>query len=470
MLYDVFICHAGEDKDSFVRPLALKLRQHRVEVWYDEFSLVAGMSLRRSIDMGLARSRFGVVVLSPSFFGKNWPEWELSGLVQRHLSGSRNVLLPIWHDVTEQRVAAYSPPLADVFAIQSNLGLDEVARRLLEVLQPEGSALVVARDMLLARGYEPPVITEDWWLDVLEGAGWQHDRRWCFPVWRMTSDSASRGERLAWLAMQHLWQDAAQELPVTQMTQPSEVVAFICGQPGLLEVCRRMPDMLLEHAPQLAIPGFAGPLEPVIEEMYQASVQECARRRVAKDRFGTALTTDGASPECAECLALRHPTFGNCRSGLVACGFVQGHGAGFGPHTSAFGTVDYLLWLLSKKSDWLPRVHHAYLLQGMKEWAVWPWMGRESDSEYEGPQAGALWLLLMDSMRLRRFKLTPEATADLRDRIRHARTLPGLPESTEELVSRFLAERVIEEWFSAQRRRRQRQAAKPTRRRPANAT
>jgi hypothetical protein len=84
MLYDVFISHANEDKDDIVRPLAKALEQKRVAVWYDEFSLSVGSSLRRSIDLGLAKSRCGVVVLSPHFFGKAWPEWELNGLVRRH--------------------------------------------------------------------------------------------------------------------------------------------------------------------------------------------------------------------------------------------------------------------------------------------------------------------------------------------------------------------------------------------------
>jgi hypothetical protein len=109
MQYDVFISHAGEDKEEFVRPLAELLRKHRVEVWFDEFTLTVGMSLRRSIDAGLAKSRFGIVVLSPSFFGKGWPEWELNGLVQRQLSGTREVILPIWHKVSHTDVALYFP-------------------------------------------------------------------------------------------------------------------------------------------------------------------------------------------------------------------------------------------------------------------------------------------------------------------------------------------------------------------------
>lgn len=87
MLYDVFISHASEDKDEFVHPLAELLREQHLEVWYDEFSLNVGDSLRRSIDRGLSQSRYGIVVLSPSFFRKQWSQWELDGLVARQNSG-----------------------------------------------------------------------------------------------------------------------------------------------------------------------------------------------------------------------------------------------------------------------------------------------------------------------------------------------------------------------------------------------
>ena len=55
--------------------------------WFDEFELRLGDSLRRKIDTGLANSRFGVVVLSRSFFRKDWPNYELDGLVTRAVSG-----------------------------------------------------------------------------------------------------------------------------------------------------------------------------------------------------------------------------------------------------------------------------------------------------------------------------------------------------------------------------------------------
>jgi len=61
LAWDLFICHASEDKDVFVRPLATALKEQGLRIWYDEFTLRLGDSLRRKIDEGLAKSRFGVV-------------------------------------------------------------------------------------------------------------------------------------------------------------------------------------------------------------------------------------------------------------------------------------------------------------------------------------------------------------------------------------------------------------------------
>jgi hypothetical protein len=468
MLFDAFISHASEDKDDFVRPLAERLRENRIEVWFDEFSFTPGMSLRRSIDQGLAKSRHGIVVLSSHFFGKAWPEWELNGLVQRHMVGPQNALIPIWHHVNRDVVAAYSPPLADIVAVSSDRGLDYVVGELLRVLQPDESALVVARNLIIDRGYEPPVISDDWWLDALEGSGHQHNYRWCFPIWRMTEGSSRRGESLAWVVMQHLWQQEAENRPITQMTPPGDVVAFIQSHPGLREICCRMPCYLMEFAPQLAIPGLSGDLEDVIERSFQRSVTEYREKRTKGDPFGTALTTNGLCPACEDYFALRHPTFGDYEAGQVACGFVQGNGAGLGPHTRAYPIFEYLVWLFSSNSNWLPRRHHQYLLRGMKEWACWPWFGRESDTDYEGRHAGALWSLLHDvsENKRTRFTLTAVAEVDLRERIEHAKGTLKLPETGAEIFERFIAEGVNEAWLNAQARRLHKRRSKAPPKRP----
>jgi hypothetical protein len=116
--YDLFISYASEDKE-FVRPLAKALRVQRLAVWFDEFELIPGTGLRESIDRGLLSSRFGLVVLSPSFFSKSWPRWELDGLVQLAHSRSEPTILPIWHKVDHLDVAAISPSLANIVAIPS---------------------------------------------------------------------------------------------------------------------------------------------------------------------------------------------------------------------------------------------------------------------------------------------------------------------------------------------------------------
>lgn len=80
--YDVFICHASEDKEPFVRKLAEKLSNKGLKVWYDEFELLLGDSLISKIDFGLNKSRYGVVVLSKHFFRKSWTKMEL--VLQHH--------------------------------------------------------------------------------------------------------------------------------------------------------------------------------------------------------------------------------------------------------------------------------------------------------------------------------------------------------------------------------------------------
>jgi Domain of unknown function (DUF1883)/TIR domain len=135
--YDVFISHASEDKEAIVRPLAHALRDEGLIVWYDEFELRVGSSLRRNIDAGLANSRFGVVVLSDSFFQKGWTNYELDGLVTRDIaSGGGQILLPIWHRVTKDEVVGYSPSLADKIALRSSdQTVEEMAQEIAVVVR-----------------------------------------------------------------------------------------------------------------------------------------------------------------------------------------------------------------------------------------------------------------------------------------------------------------------------------------------
>lgn len=142
-MWDVFISHAWEDKDDVARPLANELLKASLRVWYDEFTLKLGDSLSRTINHGLAESTYGVVILSPSFFNKKWPQRELEGLTTREMN-SRTTILPVWHKVTQKEVEHFSPPLADKVSVSTDKGLEVVVQEILRVVQGEPVASAMA--------------------------------------------------------------------------------------------------------------------------------------------------------------------------------------------------------------------------------------------------------------------------------------------------------------------------------------
>lgn len=450
MLYDVFVSHASEDKDSFVRPLAAALQEQNVEVWYDEYSLNVGDSLRRSIDRGLAQSRFGIVVLSPSFFAKKWTEWELDGLVARQNSGDQRLILPIWHGVTRDDVLGYSPPLADINAIPSTLDQAEIVRRLLRVIHPEGSALVAARDVLLTWGQPAPVVTDDWWLDVAGFAesnpvedtfqspmGWG---RWGFPLPERSDLPSMRGERLAWAAMQMRWQEDAEATGITQQSHPDEVLAFLRAHPALLEICHE--DFtglryLLAYAPQLAMPGNGGEFEVEIQDYFESTVE---------------LGSDGKPSSCAEDVVFRMPDLDGLRWSTVASNYVQGEI--MGPSVRTYESFDYVPWLLSDASVWVEQRIRVGLLRGIAEWGVWPWVVLDTpmlaqDFGFESrPFTGAYEEALRRARSISTFRPGKEALLDLHDRIAQSARLLGLTELSTELVARFNESSFVDHYFT----------------------
>jgi hypothetical protein len=120
-----------------------------LSVWIDENELKLGDRLRAKIDHGLAKSRYGIVILSEDFFSKDWPQWELSSLVARELNNQK-VVLPVWHGVDREFVTRYSPLLADRFAISTNIGLEQVALKIVQVIknEPHSSLELISYDLL----------------------------------------------------------------------------------------------------------------------------------------------------------------------------------------------------------------------------------------------------------------------------------------------------------------------------------
>lgn len=443
MLFDAFISHAWEDKDDFVRELAERLIARRIEVWYDDFSLKVGDSLRRSIDLGLTRSRFGIVVLSKNFFHKNWTNWELDGLVQRQNNSEYNLIIPIWHNIDKKEILEYSPSLADKIAIKSSKGLDYVVKQIESIINPKGSTLIIARDLLISHGIEPPVITDDWWLDVIEYCGnqWPHHEYLRFNIPWNGWTPKDRGVYIGLSALQMLWQQNAEEDHITQLTHPTEVLNFIENQPGLKDACIKNPKTAASYFPQLTIKNFGGFLESSFDALLFNGNKY---KQIEK---------------CDEVVALRHPKFGNYGSSSLADMYFTGAGGGIGPSTRQYDLIDSLIWLISDKSSWLPKEIRNALLKGLKDWGVWDWQsGSNSVSEFEDNSAtGALSNALYESLDKRSIKMTKIIRQDIKTRIQHSKNILNLPETVEELFQIFLKRKIIESWIISRHERQHRQ-------------
>lgn len=136
--FDVFLSYASPD-DEFVESLARALQDQGLRVWYPRDQLKPGANITETIADGLARSRYGVVVLSPAFFRGSWPQKELGALTSRESQGEE-VILPIWHGVDLNDVRAHAAPLADKLAMNGDTEtMQEMASKIATVAGGEHS-------------------------------------------------------------------------------------------------------------------------------------------------------------------------------------------------------------------------------------------------------------------------------------------------------------------------------------------
>jgi transcriptional regulator with XRE-family HTH domain len=372
MQYDVFICHASEDKEDFVRPLAERLRLQHLQVWYDEFSLSIGDSLTEKIDEGLKKSRFGIVVLSPSFFKKPWAKRELKGLTAREMAEKADLILPIWHRVTLSEVLEFSPPLADKKAASSGDGINVVLREITKKLRPDESPLIVARDHLVNLGLEPPPISDEWWLDMVEFKEYlrfpdlNYNRRWIFPLPCPNEDRGlDRGLNIASAALQSDWSFDGEELGISPITPPDQVHEFIRQWPGLFDCARQNAAVLALYAPQITIPGFDEGFEDVFDQLMEPGNKGADRIF----SYGHHDTVDDMGPLCGDVIAYRHPLFGNYTEDDLGHWYFDAHDTYY--FRCKMDIWEGLVWLLSADSDWLPDRYRDVFIRGILSRDQW---------------------------------------------------------------------------------------------------
>lgn len=453
MLYDVFICHASEDKDNFVRPLAEHLKQQHIDVWYDEFSLSVGDSLSKKIDEGLAKSKFGIVVLSPNFFNKPWAERELKGLTAREIFEKQDIILPIWHRVGIEDVVKYSPPLADKKAISSADGINAVLRDLRKKIKPEESPLVVAKDYLDDLNFNPPPISDEWWMNIIEykeflkSPDTNAGEWWIFPLpFPNEERGRERGLNIASTALQIDWSFEGKELKISPLTPPDEVHKFLRRWPGLLDCARENAGVLALYAPQLTIPGFDSGFEDVFDALLEFGNKEAEQIF----SYGRHATIDDKEPLCGDVIALRHPKFGNYTPAELAHWYFSAHNTRYIRHgCDAFSG---LVWLLSENSNWLPEKYRNMFIQGINQRDMW-------NRELWQRHYGNLFLYALMNKTRKQFNFTTKVKNGLRQIVDDAKEGLGIHKASDTIIDQLMELDIVkgyydyQDWIKSRRRK-----------------
>jgi len=135
-LRDVFLCHAWDDRKNAAKELHDLLEENGVSVWFSEKDVLVGSSLLREIDKGLANSRVGIVLVTPSFIERVKNE----GIAEKELSAllARDLLVPIVHNTTFERLREVSPLLGSRSGLDTNEeSMNKVAMKLSELVKVE---------------------------------------------------------------------------------------------------------------------------------------------------------------------------------------------------------------------------------------------------------------------------------------------------------------------------------------------
>ena len=128
MMYDVFISHANSDKEEYVNDLKSSIDRLGVNVFYDKDTLQWGDNWKQKLLEGIETAEFAIIVISKSFFGREWTEKELHDFLERQNSNGQKIILPILHNISFDELKEHYPSIAEIQAIESNkYSCDQIA-------------------------------------------------------------------------------------------------------------------------------------------------------------------------------------------------------------------------------------------------------------------------------------------------------------------------------------------------------
>jgi hypothetical protein len=140
-LRDIFLCHAWDDRKGVAKELHDLLESSGVSVWFSEKDVLLGTPLLREIDKGLAKSKVGIVLVTPALLrriqGAGIADKELSALL------ARDLLVPIVHNTTYDALRDVSALLGSRSGMNTSEDTMEIiAAKLAELVTPEANQYV----------------------------------------------------------------------------------------------------------------------------------------------------------------------------------------------------------------------------------------------------------------------------------------------------------------------------------------
>lgn len=118
--YDVFVSHANNDKNDYVNRLVEAIKKLGINIFYDSDVLSWGDNWKEIILSGTEKSEFAIIVISDSFFDREWTEIELSEFLQRQNKMKQKTVLPLLHNISIEQLKDKYPALQYIQAIKSN--------------------------------------------------------------------------------------------------------------------------------------------------------------------------------------------------------------------------------------------------------------------------------------------------------------------------------------------------------------
>jgi hypothetical protein len=150
--YDAFISHAVEDKIPIANELCAKLEAAGLKIWYSGKELGVGDSIEKTIQNGLNRSRYGIVIFSPTYLAKNWTIREFYTLLAKEIE-EHKVILPVLYNIRLDELKNKDLLMADRFAANADKGIDFVVERLVREIKKSNTVRTAGRPWLSKIGF-----------------------------------------------------------------------------------------------------------------------------------------------------------------------------------------------------------------------------------------------------------------------------------------------------------------------------